>query len=97
MSEATTQPWGRPAVGADVSMPRLALSVAEAARAVGVSERTMNDLLTGGTLPSVKFGSRRLVPVGPLQRRLAELAESDRRAGQDHGGGGAADRGEGRP
>ncbi|HLT70075.1 MAG TPA: helix-turn-helix domain-containing protein [Acidimicrobiales bacterium] len=40
----------------------LLLSAADAARALGISERHLYDLLDEGALPEVRLGRRRLVP-----------------------------------
>lgn len=55
-------------------VPRVALQPREAAQAVGVSERTMSAWLNDGTVPSVKVGRCRLVPIDLLRRWLAEQA-----------------------
>lgn len=44
----------------------LSVSVAEAARRLGVSERTAWLWVRNGTLPSFRLGGRRLVPVEQL-------------------------------
>lgn len=53
---------------------RVALSIRETAEALGVSERTANDLMLRGGLPSARVGGRRLVPVAALERWLDERA-----------------------
>ena len=56
------------------SVPRLALRPAEAARALGLSERTLWTLADAGTVPSVRVGKLRLFPVAVLQRWLIAQA-----------------------
>ncbi len=51
--------------------PRLAVSVAEAAAALGVSRGGMYRHVQAGTVRSVKIGGRRLVPVAELERLVA--------------------------
>jgi hypothetical protein len=52
---------------------RLALSIPEAAMALGVSERLVRDLLP--ELPHVRLGRRTVIPVGPLEEWLRERAK----------------------
>lgn len=52
--------------------PRL-LTKGTAARALGVSERTIDTLIRSGDLRSVKVGKRRLVPVQALDKYVADL------------------------
>lgn len=49
----------------------------EAADVLGISERKMRDLIAAGTVPSVRLGRTRLVPVAALER-LADLPRSRR-------------------
>lgn len=58
-------------------IPRLALSLQEAAQAVGVCGKTVSALIHDGRLRSVRVGTRHLVPISELQRWL------DTEAGQD--------------
>jgi excisionase family DNA binding protein len=55
---------------------RLALRPAEAARALGIGERTLRQLLP--TLPHVRAGGTVLLPVEGLRRWLDEQAKSER-------------------
>ncbi len=48
----------------------LAVSVQEAARRLGVSERTVATLLARKELPSRRIGRRRVIPVAELERFL---------------------------
>jgi excisionase family DNA binding protein len=57
----------------DVS-ERRALSIAEAARAIGISRATLYRLVQQKRLATVKIGSRRLVPVGALDTLLEKAA-----------------------
>jgi excisionase family DNA binding protein len=56
---------------------RLAPRVAEAARALGIGERTLRQLLP--TLPHIRAGGTVLLPVEGLRRWLEEQAKSERR------------------
>lgn len=51
---------------------RHALSVAEAAHAIGISTAFAYQLVHRGELPHVKFGRRTLIPVLELERYLSE-------------------------
>lgn len=48
---------------------RYALSIPEAAEVLGISEQLAYDAALKGEIPSIKIGSRRVVPV----RRLEEM------------------------
>ena len=50
--------------------PRTAYSLDEVARSLGLSRRTLYTLMRDGTLCTVKFGKRRLVPATELERLL---------------------------
>ena len=56
-------------------VPRLALRPAEAARALGLSERTLWTLADEGRIPSVRVGKLRLFPVEMLAAWLRTQAE----------------------
>ena len=63
---------------------RLALSMAEAGDLIGVSERTVQDLVTAGEIPHVRIGQRRVVlPVADLRSWLSANAEGGEKAGGD--------------
>src|SRR5690606_15951135 len=64
--------------GGPVSDEPLLLSAADAARALGISERHLYDLLDEGALPEVRLGRRRLVP-----RRALDLLVERAMAGFD--------------
>ena len=53
----------------------LALRSVDAARASGVSLRTFQSLLAAGTIPSLKVGRIRLVPVAALRAWLTAQTE----------------------
>ena len=53
------------------TVPRLALNVAEAAQAVGISERELWRRIAGGELPVVRIGRRALIHVAALDAYLA--------------------------
>lgn len=55
---------------------RLALRPAEAARALGISERKLRQLLP--QLPHVRAEGVVMIPVEPLRRWLAETARAER-------------------
>jgi excisionase family DNA binding protein len=48
-------------------VPRLALSLREAAQATGLSERTIKELSRANQIPLVRVGRRVLVPVAALE------------------------------
>ena len=54
---------------------RLALSIREAAAAVGVSERTLRQMLP--ELPHVRLGSRVVIPVALLEEWLRTQSEAE--------------------
>jgi excisionase family DNA binding protein len=54
-------------MAATAEIPRLLLSAPELARALGVSERFVKNLISAGTLPSLKVGRLRRVYAGDLQ------------------------------
>lgn len=62
-----------------VTMEPLLISVADAARVLGLSRSTIGGLAVNGTIPSLRVGSRVLLPVKALEEwieaRLAEDAE----------------------
>lgn len=73
------------ASGDDGGVPRLALSLREAAAAISVSERTAWGLAKNGKIPCVRVGSRVLVPVEGLRAWLAAQAGAQRQdAGKVH-------------
>lgn len=51
--------------------PRLALGIAEAASALGMSRGGLYRHVQSGAVRTVKLGGRRLVPVAELERLLA--------------------------
>lgn len=57
------------------SIEPLALSRRDAAKALGICERTLNDYTQPkGPIPSVKLGERRLYPVDGLREWLTRAA-----------------------
>jgi excisionase family DNA binding protein len=58
-------------------VPRVTLSVAEAAKALGISDRTVTTLISEGKIPNVKVGGRRLIPVDALREFVKEQARGD--------------------
>lgn len=55
-------------------VPRLALSVGEAAQAIGLSEREVWRRIADGALPVVRIGRRTLIRVAALDAFLAARA-----------------------
>ncbi len=53
------------------TVPRTAYSLDEAARSLGLSRRTLYDLMDRGQLTTVKLGKRRLVPAAELERLVS--------------------------
>jgi excisionase family DNA binding protein len=53
------------------SLERKALSVAETARAVGISRATIYRLIEKKRLATLKIGSRRLIPVAAIDALLS--------------------------
>jgi len=51
-------------------MQKLAISVIEAGKALGLSRTTTYQLVNQGVIPSVRFGRRILVPISALQALL---------------------------
>ncbi len=58
---------------------RLALRPKEAAEALGISERTLRQLLP--ELPTVRRGNIVLIPLDPLRKWLREESEAERARG----------------
>ena len=58
----------------DAQHERIAFSMDEAAEAVALSRRKLYQLVTDGTLRTVKIGARRLVPRAELERILQPQA-----------------------
>ena len=55
---------------------RLLLSYAQAADALGISERMLRQLVYSARLPSVSVGSRRLIAVDDLMAFVSALREA---------------------
>ena len=53
------------------TVPRTAYSLDEAAQSLGLSRRTLYDLMDRGQLTTVKLGKRRLVPAAELERLVS--------------------------
>jgi len=66
---------------APAQVPKLALSIAEAADALALSARTVEELARTGQLPVVRFGRRVVLPVAGLQAWLDQATEQ----GQEEG------------
>ena len=54
-------------------VPRVALSVAEAAKALSLSDRTITSMITKGEIPVIRIGKRRLIPVDGLREWVASI------------------------
>jgi excisionase family DNA binding protein len=61
------------------NIPPLAVSVAQGAKAIGVSRSKFYELLRKGELPLIKIGSRSLVRVADIEKLLASLAARGQR------------------
>ena len=57
-------------------LPRLFVSIPEAAKALGISRTFAYELAERGDLPTRQLGRRKLVPVCALERMAAETAGS---------------------
>ena len=58
---------------------RLAVSVSEAAEAIGVCRAQGYNMVASGELPSIHVGRRRLVPVEGLRQYVVEHTQKDAR------------------
>jgi excisionase family DNA binding protein len=67
------------------SVPKLALTVREAGEALGLSPRSVQELVAAGAIPVVRHGRRVLIPVEPLRdwlrRRSIEPSDTDGTSG----------------
>ena len=72
MNEWTT----RPAAPEAPAVPRLALTVPEAAAAVGVSPRLVWGALSAGELRGIRLGRRRIILIEDLRAWLSSRVES---------------------
>lgn len=61
------------------AVPLLVLNRQQAAHALGISTRLLDDLARGHRLPSVKLGGRVVFPVSMLNEFLAEQCRKGRR------------------
>lgn len=61
----------------DVSMEPLLISTVDASRILGVSSSKVGELARGGGIPSVRIGSRVLIPVEALRDWVAARAAED--------------------
>lgn len=58
-------------------VPRLALSLEESGKAIGLCSKTVSRLVNDGRLRAVNVGTRRLIAVSELQRWLDAESLSD--------------------
>lgn len=61
-----------------VAPVRLALRAPEAAKAIGISERSLWSLTHGGDIPHFRVGTSLLYPVDALRRWLDEQVQRNR-------------------
>jgi excisionase family DNA binding protein len=62
-------------------IPRLALKPAEAAEALGICKRTLDQLVKDDlSFPCVRVGSRRLIPLERLRQWLSDRVEENGQA-----------------
>jgi excisionase family DNA binding protein len=62
--------------------PKLCISVPEAARQLGISRAHAFQMAGTGTLPTVRFGKRLVVPILALERVLEGASQPHGRNGQ---------------
>ena len=76
-----------PIVGKTTTMPglKLSLSAAEAAAALGISERALWTRTNSGEVPHVRIGSRILYPVRELEQWLAAQTQGGGATGREVG------------
>jgi excisionase family DNA binding protein len=60
-----------------VTMAPLTLTVADAARVIGLSRSTISELARSGTIPSLRIGTRILVPVKALELWIEDRLKED--------------------
>jgi len=60
----------------DKSIERLAFSVQEVAVAIGVSSRTVHDLVRNGSIEHFRVGQRVLIPAEVLRRFIEQRTQS---------------------
>ncbi len=56
-------------------VPRVALRISEAAESLGISPRTMAELIAAREVPTVRIGRVVLIPVDELRLWLSERAQ----------------------
>lgn len=56
-------------------LPRLFVSVADAAKILGISRTFAYELVAAGEIPTKQFGSRKLVPIAALERMATDAAD----------------------
>lgn len=61
----------------NVTMAPITLTVADAARVIGLSKSTISELARSGTIPSLRVGSRVLVPVKALEQWVEDRLKED--------------------
>lgn len=61
----------------NITMSPITLTVADAARVIGLSKSTISELARSGTIPSLRIGSRVLVPVKALEQWIQDRLNED--------------------
>jgi len=64
-----------------VSIEPLAITVEEAATALGIGKSLAYDLVNKGVIPTIALGSKRVVPVALLKQKMEEWSSNARNAG----------------
>ena len=70
-----------PSTGRAPDVDKILYTPLEAAHALGVSRSTVYELMAAGTLPSVRIGASRRVPVRGLLRYVSELVDAPGKTG----------------
>ena len=71
---STTNPLNPPRLGS-ATVPKLSLTISEAAESLGLSVRTIEQLVRMGQLPVVRVGRRVLIPVKALSAWLDQQTQ----------------------
>jgi len=60
------------------TIDRLSFSVLEVAKTLGVSSRTVHNLIKSGAIPHFRMGQRVLIPADKLREFIAERTKSEK-------------------
>jgi excisionase family DNA binding protein len=84
LHEGALQPHGAPVpgIGHNKGPPPLAVSIAEAAQALGIGRNSAYAAVAAGEIPVVRIGARLLVPVRALDAMIDGSVEAWRRRQQ---------------